>query len=150
MHINSSKELKASTEKLQGLMTKGCTVVLNHSEYCGHCHAFMPEWNKFERASKGTPVKVVKIEGSAYSEAVEPSLFKKLSDNSQLYFPMVIVFIYGKRFLYQGERTASSLKQFVVSKMNAAKQSVASNDNKVKPRKETDKKPKAKKAPKKV
>lgn len=109
-----------ATSKLQKMMETGNAVFLNYSNYCGHCHVFMPEWKKFEKRMKNKSIKTVKIEGSSFSPGMDSKMFSKLSDKRELYFPMVLVFVNGKRYIYKGERTADSLDSFVTDKITKA------------------------------
>jgi len=120
MEIKNSSEMKKALPALKKSMSDGCTVILNHSEHCFHCIKFMPEWNRFEKSQQGSLVKIIKIEGSAYGPDIDPELYRKLSDNLHMYFPMVIVFVNGTRYMYDGPRSSAALTAFVASKKPVA------------------------------
>jgi len=109
---------------------KKSTVVLHHSEYCGHCIAMRDEFNKFK---KDTDKHVIEVEGSALETLRKHHhIFKKVcpSDGS-MYFPMIVIFIKRtyhltpKKYLYEGPRTAEGIKSFIAEKEKAHKKKPA-------------------------
>ncbi len=121
LHIQSDDVMTKKVSWIKTCTQEGCYIVLNYATWCGACHAFMPEWLKFEKAApKG--VKLIKVESSAYASLPysQPSLYKKLTDKGSLYFPMVVMFVDGKKYMFKGERSAEGLKKFVDSKKKPA------------------------------
>ncbi len=117
LHIQSDDGMTKKIDMMKNCTKEGCFIVLNYASWCGACHAFMPEWVKFEKhAPKG--VKLIKVESSAYTSLPyqQPGLYKKLTDKGNLYFPMIIMFVDGKKYMYKGERSAEALKTFVNAK----------------------------------
>ena len=113
-----------STQEILDKTSRGNSVVLNHWTQCGHCIMFKPEWEKFRKDMVGEKeLTLISIEMSAARPLFSNSaiLQNKLSDQGQLYFPMIIVFVDGKKYMYQGERTAEALKKFYEAKRTVAK-----------------------------
>lgn len=153
MHLSIKTEAELTNEKIDNLtkMTKTAnTVWLTHANWCGHCQQFQPEWKKFRKSNKGKNINVVDVESSAIEKIKQnPTLYKRITKkegNEQvLYFPMIFVF-YKKgdktvKKLYEGERTAEKLQEFLKAKK------VIASEKKSKEKKViiSAKKPKAKK-----
>lgn len=81
-------------------------IMLFHLPTCGYCIDMMPEWDKFQKDHQNDPnIKVVKINGAKDRELTE-----QYGINS---FPTVILNKDGDSQVYQGERTADALKNFI-------------------------------------
>ena len=119
-HITTPDQLSQSVTMIKKCSKSGCTVILSHSRWCSHCIAFKPQWDIFEK-NPGKGVDTISIEADSYKNGIVPDLYKLLSDNNQMYYPMIILFVDGKRYLYNGERSAVALKSFVASKRKESK-----------------------------
>lgn len=105
-------------KKFEDVLDNRTTVVLHHSEYCGHCIAMRDEFNKFKSETKHH---VVEIEGGALSKVSQnKKIYSKVGPkDGQMYFPMILVFIRRetmvtpKKIEYQGPRTAEGLSGFI-------------------------------------
>ena len=92
------------------------TVLLNHANYCGHCHAMRSE---FELFKKGTSANIVEIESSSLgSFQRKPTIYNKIKSEEGIYFPMIIVYVARTskkplKKLYKGPRTAEGLHSFI-------------------------------------
>ncbi len=96
------------------------SVVLHHSDSCGHCHVMRPEFNKFKQ---NTSHHVAEIEGSALSSLMSHQLISQRVRQSPMYFPMILVFIGVKKYVYTGDRTADGISSFIKAKAASAKPS---------------------------
>jgi thiol-disulfide isomerase/thioredoxin len=116
MKLTFNSESDFSSEKLsklENILGNKNTMVLNHSNYCGHCHAMRGEFEKFKKSTK---TNVVEIEGGVLETLKKhPKIYKKLTPkDGSMYFPMIIVFIKrkdktsAKRVFYEGPRTEKS------------------------------------------
>ena len=115
VHLNFAKESDFTMQKIaqfQDLLNNQSTVVLNHATWCGHCHAFMGEFDKFKRSGSAA---TVKIESEVQGKFAEyPGIYKKITPaKGSMYFPMVLVFVNKRKSEYKGERTKKALKDFV-------------------------------------
>lgn len=97
--------------------TKQTSVVLNHANFCGHCHAMRPEFNKFK---KSTSHNVIEVESDALdSFKKDQEVYKKITPgDGSMYFPMIIVFIARvnqppKKLIYEGPRTKDDLSKYI-------------------------------------
>lgn len=113
--IQTPEVMTSSAKKIQtNINGSGCHIIFIYATWCGACHAFMPQWKEFEK-TKPAHVSITKIESNAL-QSLDKSLYKSLADNDSMYFPMVIIFINGKKYHYHGVRTASDLHKFVEQK----------------------------------
>lgn len=123
----------ANLKKLESLVSKKNTVLLNHADWCGHCQVFKPQWEEF-RKKVGKGVNVVQIENGALTELQRnKTLYKKITPQDGLvYYPMIIVFVKkdskpnSEKKIYDGNRTATDLKAYVDSKVQKKAKVVAS------------------------
>jgi len=92
------------------------TVLLNHANYCGHCHAMRGEFELFKQK---TNANIVEIESSSLgSFQRKPSIYKKIKSDEGIYFPMIIIYVARAdkkplKKLYKGPRTAEGLHSFI-------------------------------------
>lgn len=109
---------EASLKKVEHLLESN-SVLLNRANYCGHCHAFTPEFNKYKNMALKQGLNIVELESSALHEisAKHSKLYKKVTAKDGLYFPMVIIYIKGKKTVYNGPRMATDLNQHVKEKL---------------------------------
>ena len=122
-----------SLKKLEKLVSKENTMLLNHATWCGHCHAFASEWEKLT-SEGGKGVNFVKIENQALQKIKKENtkLYKRLTPkNGMIYFPMIVVFAIkqsdkpSSKKIYEGARTADSLQTYIQKTMSAKSVAVA-------------------------
>ena len=101
------------------------SVVLHHSEYCGHCWAMREEFEKFKKSTKHH---VAEIEGGVLDKLQQnKKIYNKVGPKGGMYFPMIIIFIKRdgcaahKKYMYDGPRTEEGLKSFIADKEQASK-----------------------------
>jgi len=129
MHIKLNSEKDVTQSKLNKILEllKKNTVLLNRADFCGHCHHFQPEFNRFASLAKLDKVNVVELESAALHtiQKKDPKLYTKITAKDGLYFPMVIIFARKSdktsKSIYNGERNAASLKIEVDKKMAVKK-----------------------------
>jgi len=130
MLLNLSKTedvTNANMKKLEKLVMQENTVLLNHATWCGHCQMFRADWEEFKTRSQNK-VNVVEIESSALDKLREnQKLYKKVvGKDGVVYFPMIIVFIKStgtkssSKKIYEGNRDADSLSEYVIKKIPQA------------------------------
>jgi thiol-disulfide isomerase/thioredoxin len=121
--IDSSDKMRVELKSMLGVCkSDGCVIVFNFAVWCGACQAFMPEWNKFQSKYSKSVDRIYKVESKSYTQELrqsDPQAFNTLTANGELYFPMVIIFVYGKKHLYDGSRTAEDLASFIKGKKAA-------------------------------
>lgn len=131
LSFNTKQDVTAQNlTKLNKLLFKENTVVLNHATWCGHCQMFKPQWDEFkQRVSK--KVNVVEVEADAL-EALKSNqkVYKRIvSKDGMVYFPMIIVFVKkgdtssSEKKLYEGNRNANDLQSYIESKVKVTKPS---------------------------
>ena len=126
---------QTNLKKLEEMVSKQNTVLLNHANWCGHCQVFKPQWEEFKKSAvRG--VNLVQIENEALSELQKHrTLYKKVTPkDGAVYFPMIIVFIKKgtkpvEKKVYDGNRTAEDLKTFVQSKVKVEKKASKKVEN---------------------
>jgi thiol-disulfide isomerase/thioredoxin len=116
--------------------SKQTSVVLNHANYCGHCHAMRPEFEKFKTSTKHN---VIEVESDALdSFRKDEQVYKKITPgDGSMYFPMIIIFIARvnqapKKIIYEGPRTKEALSTYI--KENEKKLSKLATPVKPKPK----------------
>ncbi len=120
-----------SIKKLEKMVSKGNTLLLNHATWCGHCNVFMPEWQKVSSDVK-RGVNFVQIENEALQKLKQENskLYKRVTPkDGMIYFPMVVVFIRknsdkpSQKKIYEGNRTSQSLRNYINENMRETKSS---------------------------
>jgi thiol-disulfide isomerase/thioredoxin len=127
LSLNKPEDLtQANLKKLDKLLFKENTILLNHATWCGHCQMFRPEWDTF-KTRVGKKVNVVEIESSALESLRNtPRLYKKaVAKDGVVYFPMLMVFVEntGKassKRMYEGNRDAASLEAYVTKNIKSS------------------------------
>lgn len=84
-------------------------LIFAYADWCGYCKKFMPEWNAFK--DKYMPV----IDLRELNDKRDAEAIKNLGING---FPTIIYLNGSKKLVYEGERTAEGLEQFVRNNMN--------------------------------
>ena len=124
MHLSFDESSKLDDKhmaKLEKVLSKGTTVLLNHAHWCGHCRMFAPSWQAFKDKMKKNKVNTIDIEYSALEKLKDnKKLFRKITKGNELYFPMIIFFVQkgdkNIKKVYDGNRSTEdleeSLKQF--------------------------------------
>lgn len=103
------------------------TIILIHSNTCGHCISFKPEWDKFKKLKfhydTNKKLNIIQIESEALIELNKnhKNIYKKIvPSNGLVYFPMIIILNNNdsktKKYLYESERKVSSIKKFINEK----------------------------------
>jgi thiol-disulfide isomerase/thioredoxin len=96
-----------------GFGKKADSVVLIHSEGCGHCKRMMPAWKKAKAAAKA-PHKVVEVEAKDIQKGNVPAIAKKAAAATKSYPTIKAVDKDGNTVKdYDGDRSAASLKAFM-------------------------------------
>jgi hypothetical protein len=131
MKLKFKEEKDFSSTKVESLKkaleeNKKSTVVLHHSEYCGHCVAMRGEFDKF---SGGSTNHIIEIEGGALGTLQKhKKIYSKVCPkDGSMYFPMIVIFIKRtydltpKKYIYEGPRTAEGLHNFIKTKEQSHK-----------------------------
>jgi thiol-disulfide isomerase/thioredoxin len=117
--FNKKEVSPADIKKVSSVLsnTKETSIVLNHANFCGHCHAMRPEFNKFK---KSTSHNVIEVESDALdSFKKDQEVYKKITPgDGSMYFPMIIIFIARvnqppKKLIYEGARTKEALSTYI-------------------------------------
>jgi thioredoxin-like negative regulator of GroEL len=96
-----------------GFGKKADSVVLIHSEGCGHCKRMMPAWNKAKAAAKA-PHKVVEVEAKDIQHGKVPQVARKAAAHVTSYPTIKAVDKDGNTVKdYDGDRSAESLRTFM-------------------------------------
>ena len=82
----------------------GTTVYWFHSHNCGHCKKMKHDWYEFERLVAYNPnINAKRID-------VDDPNNEAISEEFQVFgVPMIVKVINGKKYTFQGERTASEI-----------------------------------------
>jgi len=122
LHIQKDDQMKELSPRLENYTKNGNHIFLNYAHWCGACKMFMPQWSLFERMAGNNGLSIIKIESSGLSSLpyTNNHLYNKLSNEGQMYFPMVYLYVNGKRYFYEGARTAEDLQKFYESKAVAS------------------------------
>lgn len=86
-----------------------------YANWCGHCNALKPHWEKMKSDLKNNPIEIVEIEDS---EVARLTAFKKKHGIQINGYPTIFK-ILGKVEYYNGPRDAKSIKQWAL--LNAIK-----------------------------
>lgn len=121
--VNNPDQMQSHIKNIMVCSENKCVIVFNFAHWCGACQMFMPEWLKFEALHNKSVDHIFKIESSSYQHLPYSNVgaYKHLTANGELYFPMIILYINGKKYMYEGSRTAADLKSFIQAKKQAAK-----------------------------
>lgn len=117
--LSLSKTIDLNKKNLDTLneMLKKDVIIFIHGKHCSHCINFQPQWDKYKKKSK---VNIIEIESEVITELYNKhkKIFKKVTMSDGLvYFPMIILLSVEngktKKYLYEGQRKASSIKIYV-------------------------------------
>lgn len=109
---------KQKLKNIESALKKDTVVLLFHAEWCGHCKMFKPEWKKFmslQKENKG--VKVFDLEENEI-HSLDKRSSEKLAGDDVVGYPTIAVFTNGKKYLYQGERSAEKLSEHIEQLIN--------------------------------
>ena len=114
LHIQKAEEMNKYARMIENYTKTGNHVFLNYAHWCGACQMFLPEWKLFQNNASKQGINVIMIESSGYDDLphANRTLYHKLSNDGQMYFPMVFVYVNGVKHLYEGERSALALQRF--------------------------------------
>jgi thiol-disulfide isomerase/thioredoxin len=125
MYLNVLNNSDAS--KLSELLKDGDWMVLYYAEWCGHCQAMKPEWEKV--------VQKMKESGKVNLADVKSDVIDKLAHKPQIEgFPTIKMYNNGKVVAkFQDERSADKLMKFAMNNSNTSstKKSVKTNNTAV-------------------
>jgi thiol-disulfide isomerase/thioredoxin len=131
--LNNASDVNAqSLKKLEKLVSKENTVILNHATWCGHCHMFRPQWEQFKTNQPfGKQLNIVEVESSALEQIKQnQKLYKRVvPKDGMVYFPMIVVFVKKEnkasdKKIYEGSRNSEDLKKYLEGKIVATKATV--------------------------
>ena len=89
---------------------------LFYAPWCGHCKTFKPEWEQAKQELNNTEVNGVKVEMVDVNCDEEGELAKAYNVQG---FPTVKCITKGNVIEYDGDRTASAVKEFVNTQCSA-------------------------------
>lgn len=121
LQFNKPEDLsEENLKKMDAILQNKTSVILNHSNFCGHCIAMKSEFETFKNS---TTHHVVEIEGGALgSFKKHKKIYSKITPKGGLtYYPTIIIFLKtdcdkAKKYLYDGPRTADGLHSFIKEK----------------------------------
>jgi thiol-disulfide isomerase/thioredoxin len=91
-------------------------VLLIHAEWCGHCKALKPEWDKMKEELKSNEnISIHEIESADKDKDSKLDEFSKKAGGEKISvrgFPMILKFENGKMTEYTGERSADKLAKW--------------------------------------
>lgn len=105
-------ETTDAANKLSELLKDGDWMVLYYAEWCGHCNAMKPEWQKV--------IEKLKDSGKINVADVKSDVIEKLSHNPKIEgFPTIKMYNKGREVAkFEDERSAEKLEKFAISNAN--------------------------------
>ena len=105
-------ETNDAANKLSELLKDGDWMVLYYAEWCGHCNAMKPEWQKV--------IEKLKDSGKINVADVKSDVIEKLSHNPKIEgFPTIKMYNKGREVAkFEDERSAEKLEKFAISNAN--------------------------------
>jgi len=109
-------ETPTDANKLSELLKDGDWLVLYYAEWCGHCNAMKPEWEKV--------VEKLKDSGKINIADIKNELIDVLSHKPKIEgFPTIKMYNKGQEVAkFEDERSAGKIQQFAISNANSIKQ----------------------------
>jgi protein disulfide-isomerase-like protein len=106
-------ETHDDANKLSELLKDGDWLVLYYAEWCGHCKAMKPEWEKVvEKLKDSSKINIADIK----SELIEALSHKPKIEG----FPTIKMYNKGREIAkYEDERSAGKIQQFAISNANS-------------------------------
>lgn len=80
-------------------------IILYYADWCGHCKAFKPEWEKLKKKLQNTNIKV-----EEYEESVDGD---KMNEDEIQGFPTIRIIKDKKTSDYNGKRDSESIYHFL-------------------------------------
>jgi thiol-disulfide isomerase/thioredoxin len=87
------------------MSNKNVIVQLYFAEWCGHCKAFKPEWEKLKHKLEGKRYKHEEYESDENPQKIEEENIRG--------FPTIRIIIDNKKVDYNGKRTAEEIINFI-------------------------------------
>lgn len=106
-------ETPSAASKLSELLKDGDWMVLYYAEWCGHCNAMKPEWQKV--------IEKLKDSGSINIADVKSDVIEALKHKPQIEgFPSIKMYNKGKEVAkFEDERSAEKMEKFAISNSNS-------------------------------
>ena len=104
-------------DDINNISVKLPSLILFHAEWCGHCKALMPIWNKLKAMIEKNTINLVKISCVKKQEQCNKMKFIK-GYPTIIFVPIVKTLnnddnLQNKMIIYNGERTADSIIKFI-------------------------------------
>jgi len=98
---------------------KPITITLFYAEWCGHCHHFMPVWEKMINEKKTEKnFKFVRVEEVEIPNLPEEIRMVEGEDVRNIGYPTIKISVNGKEYQYNGRRTAKDIYQSIVDTLS--------------------------------
>lgn len=93
-------------------------VILLWAEWCPHCTAMKPAWDRVKRDKDLKDVRFVEVESKQVNSVAErdPGLFKTMTAKGQIAYPMITIVKNKRARKYTNDRDFNSMKEAFMSK----------------------------------
>lgn len=98
------KKLKSTEEAKKLLTSEGPCMVIIYADWCGHCQAAEPEWNKLSKL----------VDGKADVYAIESADYTAGDVSS---YPTMKIVKNGQSKDYEGDRSAENMKDALLGRL---------------------------------